>query len=59
MIPLRDWNSYFKKLYKSLDVHDDLQTLCTKEEVFSVEDIKFGVKHFSKGKAKDIEGYQT
>jgi hypothetical protein len=30
----------------------------TKDEVFSIEDIKFGVKQLSKGKAKDIEGYQ-
>jgi hypothetical protein len=30
----------------------------TKDEVFSIEDIKFGVKWLSKGKAKDIEGYQ-
>jgi hypothetical protein len=27
-------------------------------EVFSKENIKFGVKRLSKGKSKDIEGYQ-
>jgi hypothetical protein len=31
----------------------------TKDEVFSIEDIKFGVKWLSKGKAKDIERYQV
>jgi hypothetical protein len=30
----------------------------TKEEVFSLDDIEFGVKRLTNGKAKDIEGYQ-
>jgi hypothetical protein len=30
----------------------------TKDEIFSIVDIKFGVKRLSKGKYKDIEGYQ-
>jgi hypothetical protein len=30
----------------------------TKDEVLSIEDIKFGVKKQSKGKSKDIKGYQ-
>ena len=29
------------------------------EEVFSLEDIYFGVKRLENGKAKDIEGYQA
>ena len=29
------------------------------EEIFSLEDIDFGVKHLANGKAKDIEGYQA
>jgi hypothetical protein len=37
---------------------DNIQTLSTEEEVFSLEDIEFGVKQLTKGKAKDIEGYQ-
>ena len=31
----------------------------TKEEVFSLDDIEFGVKQIANGKAKDIEGYQA
>jgi hypothetical protein len=31
----------------------------TKEEVFSLDDIEFGVKQLANGKAKDIEGYQA
>ena len=30
-----------------------------KEEVFSLDDIDFGVKRLANGKAKDIEGYQA
>jgi hypothetical protein len=59
MIHLRDWNSYLKNIYESPDVMDNIQTLSTEEEVFSIEDIEFGVKWLAKGKAKDIEGYQA
>jgi hypothetical protein len=38
---------------------DNMPNNSTKDEVFSIEDIKFGVKRLSKGKAKDIEGYQA
>jgi hypothetical protein len=31
----------------------------TEDEVFSMEDIEFGVKRLTNGKAKDIEGYQV
>jgi hypothetical protein len=34
------------------------QTILQWMKVFSIEDIKFGVKRLSKGKGKDIEGYQ-
>jgi hypothetical protein len=44
MISLRDWNLYLKKFYESPNVMDDIQTLITKEEVFTLEDIEFGVK---------------
>ena len=57
-IVLHDWNSYFKKLYESPNVIDNFETLLTIEEVFSLEDIDFGVKRLANGKAKDIEGYQ-
>ena len=30
----------------------------TEDEVFSLNDIEFGVKHPTDGKAKEIEGYQ-
>ena len=38
---------------------DNLETLLTTKEVFSLEDIKFGVNRLANGKAKDIEGYQA
>jgi hypothetical protein len=31
----------------------------TKEEVFYLDDIEFGVKWLTNGKAEDIEGYQA
>jgi len=59
MIFLRDWKSHLKKLYKSPKVVDNIQTLYIEEEFFSIEDIEFGVKWFTRGKTKDIEGYQA
>ena len=59
MIPLRDWNSYLKNIYESLDVIDNIQTLYTKEYFFSLEDIEIRDKRLTKGKNKDIEGYQA
>ena len=37
---------------------DNIQALLTTEQVFSLEDINFGIKHLTNGKDKDIEGYQ-
>jgi hypothetical protein len=37
---------------------DTIPIVSTKEEVFSLHDIEFGVKRLENGKAKDIEGYQ-
>ena len=45
-------------LYESPNVIDNFETLLTTEDVFSLEDIYFGVKCLKNGKAKDIEGYQ-
>jgi hypothetical protein len=36
---------------------DTIPIVLTKEQVFSLDDIEFEVKHLSNGKAKDIEGY--
>jgi hypothetical protein len=38
---------------------DTIHIIPTKEEVFYLYDIEFGVKRFANGKAKDIEGYQA
>jgi hypothetical protein len=38
---------------------DTIPIVPTKEEVFSLDDIEFGVKRHANGKAKDIEGYQA
>ena len=58
-ISLHDWNSYLQKLYDSPNVIDNFETLLATKEVFSLEDIDFGVKRLANGKAKDIEGYQS
>ena len=57
-ISLHDWNSYLENLYDSPNFIDNFETLLTMVEVFSLEDIYFGVKRLTNGKAKDIEGYQ-
>jgi hypothetical protein len=57
-IHLKDWNFYLKNLYKSPNVMESIPNNSSKDEVFSIEEIKFGVKWPQKGKAKDIEGYQ-
>ena len=56
---LKYWSSYLKKLYESPNTRDNIQTLLTLKEVFSLEDIDFGVKRLANGKSKDIEGYQA
>ena len=38
---------------------DNNPIVTTKEGVFSLDDIEFGVKRLANGKAKDIEGYQA
>jgi hypothetical protein len=55
---LKDWNFYLKKLNESPNIMDKMSNSSTKDEVFSIQDIKFGVKRLSKGKTKEIEGYQ-
>ena len=52
-IALHDWNSYLTKLYESPSVKDNFETLLTTVQVFSLEDIDFGVKRLENGKAKD------
>ena len=38
---------------------DTIPIVPTKEEVFSLDDIEYGVKRLANGKAKDIKGYQN
>ena len=38
---------------------DTIPIVPTKEEIFSLDDIEFGIKRLANGKAKDIEGYQA
>ena len=59
MILLRDWNSYLQILYEFPNAIDTIPIVPTKEEVFSLDDIMFGVKQLANGKDKDIEGYQA
>ena len=44
--------------WDQLNIHDP-STFSTTKEVFSLEDIDFGVKCLANGKTKDIEGYQA
>ena len=37
---------------------DTIPIVPTKEGIFSLDDIEFGVKRLTNGKAKDIEDYQ-
>ena len=38
---------------------DNIPSLLTIERVYFLEDIYFGIKRLSNGKAKEIEGYQA
>ena len=58
-VALKYWNSYLKNIYESSNIRDNIQTLITMKDVFSLEDIDFGVKHLANEKAKGIEGYQA
>jgi hypothetical protein len=58
MIPLRDWNSYLKNIYQSPNFVDNIQTVFIEEKVFSIEYVEFGIKQLTKGKSRNIEGYQ-
>ena len=53
-IALHYQNSYLKKLYESPNVMDNFETLLTTKEVFSLEDIDFGVNRLANGKDKDM-----
>jgi hypothetical protein len=44
MIPLKYWKSYLKNIYESPIVFDNISNIYIEDEVFSVEDINFGVK---------------
>jgi hypothetical protein len=54
-----DRNSYLKSIYEFPNAMDTISIVPIKEEVFSLDDIEFGVKRLANGKAKDIEGYQA
>jgi hypothetical protein len=38
---------------------DIIPIIPTKDEVFSLDEIEFGVKWLANGKSKDIQGYQA
>jgi hypothetical protein len=59
MISLIDYNSYLKSIYESRNVLNKISKFSTKDDVFLIEDIKFGVKQLANGESKDIEDYQT
>jgi hypothetical protein len=44
MIPLREYNSYLKSLYEFPNAMYTIPIVPTKDEVFSLDDIEFGVK---------------
>jgi hypothetical protein len=55
MISRTHWNSYLNFFYESFNVSDNI---FIENKVFSIEDMKFGVKRLANGKAKNIEGCQ-
>jgi hypothetical protein len=58
MIPLKDWNSYLKSIYKFPNGLDTISNVPIWDEFFSMENILFGVKWITNGKDKEIEGYK-
>ena len=40
-IPLKDWKIYFKNIYESHNVMDNIRNSSTNDEVFSMDVIKF------------------
>jgi hypothetical protein len=56
---LRYCNSYLKSIYEFPNVMDTIPIVPTKDAIFSLDDIEFGVKRLGNGKDKDIEGYQA
>jgi len=59
MIPLNIWNIYLKTLYESPNSRATILNSPIEDDIFSLEDIEFGVKDLANGKSKDIEGYQV
>ena len=57
MITLRDWNSYLKSIYEFPNAMDTIPIVPIEDEIFSLDDIDFGVKQLENGKSKVIEGY--
>ena len=58
-IPLDNWDNYLKKLYDSPNTMDTILNTPIKEDIFSLEDVAFGINKLTHGQAKDIEGYQA
>ena len=54
-IALKDWNSDLKMIYQSSDIRDNIQTLLTMKEVFSLEDIDFGINAKQMEKPKTLK----
>jgi hypothetical protein len=59
MIPLKDWNSYLKSIYEFPNALYTFQNVPIDDEVFSMEDIEFGIKQLTNGKNNNIESYQV
>jgi hypothetical protein len=57
-ISLWEWNSYMKIIYEFPNFMHIIPIVPTKEEVFSLDYIEFGVKRLANGKDKGTEGYQ-
>jgi len=58
MILVTYWNFYFKNIYNSHNVLEKTPKLSIGDDVFSIEEISFGVKQLINKKSKNIEGYQ-
>jgi hypothetical protein len=56
---LRDLNSYLKSIFEFPNAMYTIPIVLAEDEVFSLDDIEFGVKQLANGKAKDIEGYHA
>ena len=54
---LKDRNIYIKNLYDSSDTMGNITNTPIREDIFSLEDVKFTIKKLANRKSRNIKGY--